>query len=75
MLRGMIRPGFQVSKGFKIGDVDPRGELSYLCSIGDKPRALGGAVLQAIAARFKPWSHGQAWPADGAATNRRMAGL
>lgn len=56
VLRGLIRPGYAVRQGLKVGDVDPRGERAYLYSIGEKPRSLGGAVLQAIMAAFSPWA-------------------
>ena len=56
VLRGLIRPGYPVSQGLKVGDVDPRGETAYLYSIGEKPRTLGGAALQAIMAHFSPWN-------------------
>ena len=48
VLRGLIRPNSQVTKGLKIGDVDPRGEASYCFTISDKARAIGGSVLEAI---------------------------
>lgn len=48
VLRGLIRPGTQVTRGLKIGDVDPRGNLSYCHTISDKARAIGGSVLEAI---------------------------
>lgn len=52
VLRGLIRPGSSVSKGLKIGDVDPRGEASYCDTISEKARSLGGAVLEAILAAY-----------------------
>ncbi|MDH3998968.1 MAG: selenium-dependent molybdenum cofactor biosynthesis protein YqeB [Desulfuromonadales bacterium] len=52
VLRGLIRPGITVSEGQKIGDVDPRGDVSYCNSISEKARAIGGAVLEAILARY-----------------------
>lgn len=49
IVRGLIREGTYVTKGFKIGDVDPRiSELKNCYSISDKARAIGGAVLEAI---------------------------
>jgi xanthine dehydrogenase accessory factor len=48
ILRGLIRPGSDVTKGLKIGDIDPRGEVGYCDTISEKARALGGAVLEAI---------------------------
>lgn len=52
VLRGLIRPGSAVRAGLKIGDVDPRGEISYCDTISEKARALGGAVLEAILAAY-----------------------
>lgn len=48
IIRGMIRDGYDVSKGMKIGDVDPRGVVEYCYTISDKARAVGGGVLEAI---------------------------
>ena len=48
VLRGLIRPNNQVTEGLKIGDIDPRAEVSYCYSISDKARAIGGSVLEAI---------------------------
>lgn len=48
VLRGMIREGYNVFKGMKIGDVDPRGVVEYCYTISDKARAIGGGVLEAI---------------------------
>ncbi|MEW5912217.1 MAG: selenium-dependent molybdenum cofactor biosynthesis protein YqeB [Thermodesulfobacteriota bacterium] len=52
ILRGLIRPGLRVSKGLKVGDVDPRGNVEYLDTISEKARAIGGSVLEGILARF-----------------------
>ncbi len=52
VLRGLIRPGSQVRKGLKVGDVDPRGKIEYLDTISEKARAIGGSVLEGILARF-----------------------
>ncbi len=48
VVRGMIAEGSQVSKGLKIADVDPRGEVSYCLSISDKARNISGGVLEAL---------------------------
>ncbi|MGD9569221.1 MAG: selenium-dependent molybdenum cofactor biosynthesis protein YqeB [Sedimentibacter sp.] len=49
IVRGLIREGTYVTKGFKIGDVDPRlEELDNCYTISDKARAIGGAVLEAL---------------------------
>ncbi len=48
LVRGLIRPGLQVTQGLKVGDVDPRGDITYLDTISDKARAVAGGVLEAI---------------------------
>ncbi len=49
VLRGLIRDGFAVTKGFKIADIDPRqSELDNCYTISDKARAIGGAVVQEL---------------------------
>jgi xanthine dehydrogenase accessory factor len=48
VLRGLIRPDSRVSKGLKIGDIDPRGDAGYCYTISEKARAIGGSVLEAI---------------------------
>lgn len=52
VLRGLIRPGLSVTRGLKIGDVDPRGEISYCYTISEKARAIGGTVLEALLMTF-----------------------
>ncbi len=48
IIRGLIRPGIEVKKSMKIGDIDPRGNLAYCYTVSEKARAIGGAVLEAI---------------------------
>lgn len=49
ILRGLIRDGYQVTKGFKIADIDPRKEEYENCFlISDKARCIAGGVLEAI---------------------------
>jgi len=50
VLRGLIKPGSQVTKGMKIGDVDPRDDPTICSLVSDKSRAIGGGVLEAILA-------------------------
>lgn len=47
-LRGLIRPGTRVSRGLKIGDIDPRAIASYCQTISDKARAISGSVLEGV---------------------------
>ena len=52
LLRGLIRDGYKVSKGFKIADIDPRLEEYENCfTISDKARCIAGGVLEAILQR------------------------
>ncbi len=48
LVRGLIRPGLEVKRGMKVGDVDPRGDTSYLDTISDKGLAVAGGVLEAV---------------------------
>ena len=49
LLRGLIRDGYPVTKGFKIADIDPRVEEYQNCfTISDKARCIAGGVLEAI---------------------------
>jgi xanthine dehydrogenase accessory factor len=51
VLRGLIRAGVYVTKGLKIGDVDPRDDASACYVVSDKALAIGGAALEAILTR------------------------
>lgn len=48
VLRGLIRPGLQVTKNLKIGDLDARDNREYCFLVSDKALAIGGAVLEAV---------------------------
>ena len=49
LLRGLIRDGYPVTKGFKIADIDPRKEELQNCfTISDKARCITGSVLEVI---------------------------
>lgn len=50
VLRGLLHEQVAVTPGFKIGDLDPRGEVSHCFTISDKSLAVGGGVLEAILA-------------------------
>ncbi len=50
VLRGLIYPESWVTKGMKVGDIDPRGIREYCFTVSDKARSLGGAVLEVICA-------------------------
>jgi xanthine dehydrogenase accessory factor len=60
VLRGLIHPGLDVTKGLKIGDLDPRDDPRLCSLVSDKSLAVGGGVLEAILAkpelRPKIWS-------------------
>lgn len=55
VLRGLIRPGTQVTRGLKLGDVDPRAKPDYCHTISDKARAIAGSVLEAVMRRYRVW--------------------
>lgn len=49
IIRGLIRDGYRVPKGFKIADIDPRLEERKNCfTISDKARNIGGSALEAF---------------------------
>ena len=49
LLRGLIRDGYPVTKGFKIADIDPwKEELQNCFTISDKARCIAGSVLEVI---------------------------
>ena len=49
VVRGIIRYGFNVSKGMKVADIDPRmGQIENCETISDKARTISGGVLEAI---------------------------
>ena len=51
ILRGLLRDGYPVTKGFKVADVDPRrAELENCFLISDKAHCIAGSVLELIAA-------------------------
>lgn len=52
VIRGLLREGMEVSKGLKLGDIDPRGIREYCFTISDKARAIAGGVLEAILHHF-----------------------
>lgn len=48
MLRGLIRDGVRVTKGLKVGDIDPRDDRSACYLVSDKALSIGGGVLEAL---------------------------
>ncbi len=49
IIRGMIKDGYNVHKGLKIADIDPRKEEYENCfTISDKARCIGGSVLKLV---------------------------
>lgn len=47
-LRGLLHDGLEVKKGEKVGDLDPREDVSFCFQISDKSLAIGGGVLEAL---------------------------
>ena len=53
LIRGLIRDGYPVTKGFKIADIDPRCEEYDNCfTISDKARCIAGSVLELVCAQY-----------------------
>jgi xanthine dehydrogenase accessory factor len=52
-LRGLLRDGLAVTKGFKVADVDPRGKEAIHTTVSDKANAIAGGVLEAVDAYFR----------------------
>ncbi len=48
VIRGLIYPDTQVSKGMKVGDIDHRGIREYCFTVSDKALSVGGGVLEAV---------------------------
>jgi xanthine dehydrogenase accessory factor len=53
MLRGLLHDGLPVSKGVKVGDIDPRINPRLCELVSDKSLAVGGGVLEVILSRPK----------------------
>jgi xanthine dehydrogenase accessory factor len=52
LLRGILRDGYAVPKGFKLADVDPRlDQLKNCATISDKARCIAGSVLELVSAQ------------------------
>ena len=52
VLRGLLADGTPVTKNFKCGDIDPRGDSSYCHKVSDKALAIAGGVLEAVCKRL-----------------------
>jgi xanthine dehydrogenase accessory factor len=48
ILRGLLHDGMSVTKGLKVADVDPRGDVRHCFSVSDKALAIAGGVLEAV---------------------------
>lgn len=47
-LRGLLRDGQAVSRGLKVGDIDPGASEAQCYTISDKALAVGGGALEAV---------------------------
>jgi xanthine dehydrogenase accessory factor len=54
ILRGLTHDGVMVDRGTKCVEVDPRGEMRFVTGIGERPGAIGDAVVRAVRAFFYP---------------------
>jgi len=57
VVRGLLRDGTPVGRKTKLGDVDPRGVISYCGEVSDKALSVGGGVLEAITAHILNRKH------------------
>jgi len=48
LVRGVLQSGLAVSIGLKLGDIDPRMDLTLVERVSDKALSIGGGVLEAI---------------------------
>jgi xanthine dehydrogenase accessory factor len=48
VVRGLLHPGLHVTRGMKLGDIDPRDDPAYCYQVSDKALAIGGGVLEAV---------------------------
>jgi len=48
VVRGILRSGLPVTRGVKVGDVDPRAERAHCFTMSEKSLAIGGGVLEAL---------------------------
>lgn len=55
VLRGLLHDNVRVTENMKIGDIDPRADVSYCYSISDKALAIGGGVLEAVFSMRGRW--------------------
>jgi xanthine dehydrogenase accessory factor len=51
IVRGLLHDGVKVSRGLKVGDLDPRSNPAVCRLISDKALAVGGGVLEALLTR------------------------
>ncbi len=58
VLRGLINGQVDVTRGMKIGDVDPRAVPEHCFTVSDKALAIGGGVLEAILSLLRPAGRG-----------------
>ena len=52
VIRALLRKGTMVSKGDKLGEIDPSGDKEACYTIRPRVRAIAGGVLEAILMRF-----------------------
>ena len=51
ILRGLLHAGLPVTRGLKVGDLDPRLDPRYARTISEKSLAIGGGVIEALLTR------------------------
>jgi xanthine dehydrogenase accessory factor len=61
IVRGLLPSGIAVTRGLKIGDIDPRCEESHCFTVSDKALAIGGGVLEALLSRNPRQTEPSTW--------------
>ncbi len=56
ILRGLTHDGVPVQQGAKVLEVDPRGDVSKVVGVGERPRRIAEGVLRAIEESGISWS-------------------
>jgi len=52
IIRALLRSGIEVTKGTKLGEIDPSGNIEDCYTIRPRMRAIAGGVLEAIMMRY-----------------------
>lgn len=63
VLRGLLHDDLEVTRGFKVADVDPRADPSHCLTVSDKALAVAGGVVEAAGVLLGGFRAGESWVA------------